>query len=457
MMLMPRAGDGRQQIATRTVLSATTAGLVLLALFHVRRDGRNIPLAEDWLMVPALLGKEPRFWSWVWAQNNEHRAPISRLLYLGLLRTTHDFRVGMLANIALAAGVTILLLVGVARARGGRSSVADLVIPLTVLHLGHWENLMWGWQLAFLLVFALLAVILFVLATAPLPLSTGAAALLALAVVLLPFGGGTALPFVPPMVVALIVLSCDPRIAAPSRILLRVGAAGSSLAIAWYFVGWVRPTWVPANPGSAATGRTLAHVLALSWGPAAEGHWRLALLATVIAVGGAVVAFASSVRGTHVDRFRLVALASFLVGAGGVALGVAWSRAALVPTVGLPDRYALATLPILLGSYLALVTLHPWPGNAPSRSRRSASAVGIAMALVSVVALPLNMHQGASWQHWYDSGAAAVLADIDRGSTTAVLARNHREYLMHWDESGLAWRIELLRAAHIGPFARALG
>lgn len=60
------------------------AGIVL---DYVARFARNIPLSEDWLMVPALAGREPDFWGWVWSQNNEHRLPVPRLVYPGAART----------------------------------------------------------------------------------------------------------------------------------------------------------------------------------------------------------------------------------------------------------------------------------------------------------------------------------------------------------------------------------
>jgi len=63
------------------------AGVLAFAL-GIALYGRSIPLAEDWNMVPALLGHEPNVPAWLWAQNNEHRLPVARAIYLALLEFT---------------------------------------------------------------------------------------------------------------------------------------------------------------------------------------------------------------------------------------------------------------------------------------------------------------------------------------------------------------------------------
>jgi len=50
--------------------------------------GRNVPLAEDWIMVSPLVGQETDLLKWLWAQNNEHRLPLQKAVYLGLLKAS---------------------------------------------------------------------------------------------------------------------------------------------------------------------------------------------------------------------------------------------------------------------------------------------------------------------------------------------------------------------------------
>ena len=79
--------------------------MLLAALACIARWGRNIPLAEDWLLVPALTGHEPSIPDWLWAQNNEHRVALPKLVYLGLLAVTADFRSGMVLSVLLLAAL----------------------------------------------------------------------------------------------------------------------------------------------------------------------------------------------------------------------------------------------------------------------------------------------------------------------------------------------------------------
>jgi hypothetical protein len=101
--------------------------MMLVALACIAKYGRNIPLAEDWLLVAPLTGNEPDLTSWLWAQNNEHRVPLPRLILLALLKITNgDFRAGMFFNV-ITLGVIAFATIQVARhLRGGRTSFVDL-------------------------------------------------------------------------------------------------------------------------------------------------------------------------------------------------------------------------------------------------------------------------------------------------------------------------------------------
>ena len=93
-----------------TIVWATWAAMLLVALACIVRYGRNIPLAEDWLLVPPMTGHEPHLGSWLWAQNNEHRLPLPRLVLLGLLVATRDFRAGMVLNVVSLAALAAAMI-----------------------------------------------------------------------------------------------------------------------------------------------------------------------------------------------------------------------------------------------------------------------------------------------------------------------------------------------------------
>ena len=136
-------------------LPALVVGLVWLGMFAsdlwlIRAYGRNVPYLDDWELVPQLTGQNPVDLTWLFAQHNEHRIPLPRLLLLGLYRATGlDFRAGMYFNaIALAALALAMMLV--ARAVRGRASLFDAVFPLLLLNWGHWQNLLWSWQVQYI-------------------------------------------------------------------------------------------------------------------------------------------------------------------------------------------------------------------------------------------------------------------------------------------------------------------
>ena len=62
--------------------------------------GTNAPYADEWEFVPALVGAEPAL-PWLWQQHNEHRMVLPRAVYLLLFKLTHDFRAGMLVQVAM--------------------------------------------------------------------------------------------------------------------------------------------------------------------------------------------------------------------------------------------------------------------------------------------------------------------------------------------------------------------
>src|SRR5262249_37209749 len=118
---------------------ALWAVMVSIVVCCITVYGRNVPLAEDWEMVPAQTGHESNLLEWLWAQNNEHRLPLQKAVYLVLLKASGgDFRIGMVANTLMLAGLSLAMILTARRLRGGRTRVADAFFPLALLHLGHW-------------------------------------------------------------------------------------------------------------------------------------------------------------------------------------------------------------------------------------------------------------------------------------------------------------------------------
>src|SRR5262245_53742275 len=80
-----RSGRLRDRIGLITSWGVWVAMTIALLLF-VRQYSRNIPYMDDFAMVSVMTGTEPVSLRWAWAQHNEHRPLISRLIMAGLTR-----------------------------------------------------------------------------------------------------------------------------------------------------------------------------------------------------------------------------------------------------------------------------------------------------------------------------------------------------------------------------------
>ena len=431
----------RRDLWSAAVVWATTAALTAVGVVHIGVHGRNLPLAEDWHLVRPLTGAEPSFWGWVWAQNNEHRMPVARLVHLGLLEVFDDFRAGAVFDTLLMAAVAAVLIL-VARRLRGRTALVDAAFPLLLLHPGNWENLFWSWQMQFVVVAAATLVLLAALAGSTDPPSRRTTRVAAAVLVVLPLGGGTALPLVPFAIAAVLALAWSPR-AEPAARWTAVAASVLSVALTGlYFVGWEAATWYPDNPGPPETIETAGKLLALGWGPVARGHYALLALLTAAVLVPAAVLVVRGVRRAGPRRRLALALGLFLAGVAATAGAVAYGRAALVPTEGLADRYVIVTVPAIIGAWFVAQRLGS-PGV-----RRIVHGLVLAGA---VVVLPMNWQRGYEWRDWYVGEARAVERDIEAGVTAEELPDRHGDFLMHWDRNELVRRIELLRGAGIGP------
>jgi len=435
--------------ASDFIVWSVWAMMLLAALACIARWGRNIPLAEDWLMVPALTGHEPSIPEWLWAQNNEHRVALPKLVYLGLLAVTGDFRSGMVFSVLLLAALAAALILTVRRIRGGTASITDAVFPVALLHIGNWENLVWGWQLQFVLSVVLTGAVLVAIVRDPLPTRT-TLAVAAVALVLLPLSGANGLILTIALTPWMLAAAAGRRHADPrgSRLAIAAGCMAVAL-VGLYFVDYVRPTWNAPSPGITATAKTALKVLGLGFGPAANGHWAIAVAAAGLVLAPAcflAARLALRPDGTGPDRVRAFGVASFLGGMLVLAAAIGWGRAAgMVQTNTLPDRYALLAVPALLAAYLALELYAP---------RNWGAAGQAALAAGFVLLVPLNTEAGFRWRDWYVAGMQRVENDLADGVTSDALAGRHRGFLLHWNEELLRTDLGLLRNAGIGPFHR---
>jgi hypothetical protein len=134
---------------------ALTAAAVPPALVArmVARDGLNVPFLDDWHVLPLLEKAQAgtlRLGDF-WAQHNEHRPVLARLLLLGLARLTGwDLRWELGANVAMALATLGVL---AALIKQTLQPIAPRITPWIILvtsiltfSLVQWQNWLWGWQ-----------------------------------------------------------------------------------------------------------------------------------------------------------------------------------------------------------------------------------------------------------------------------------------------------------------------
>lgn len=424
------------------VWAVTLAGI----LAAIVRDGRNVPFEEDWLMVAAMTGHEPDLPQWLWSQNSEHRLPLPRLVNLGLLGATGDLRATMvfdtLALAALAAGMIL-----VARRLRGRTSLADAFFPLLMLHLGNWDNLLWAWQIQFVLPTVLAGTVLLAIVARPTLATPWTACGGGLALVCLPLSGANGLLLAPPLAAWFIWQTWAGRgePGAPAAFRRAAGLAGclTLLLCGLYFMGYESSPWNAPSPGPGATLVTAGKFLGLSLGPVAAHAWLLFGGAVAFVFLCALVAAVLALE-NPADRRRALGVLAFLAAALAMALAVGWGRAGRAAETGrMPSRYVLLAAPGMCAAYFALLLY----GTA--RSRR---LLPLGLAILAALLFPLNTREGLKRRDWFGAGMRAFEEDLDAGASAAALAREHHPFLLHWDEPLMVTGLRQLHEAGVGPF-----
>jgi hypothetical protein len=427
--------------------------MMLVVLAGFLYNARNLPLAEDWLLVPMLTGNEPNLMEWLWAQNNEHRVPLPKAILMALLRLSGgDFRAGMLFNIAII-GATAAAAIMVARSvRGGRTRLTDVFFPVLLLHLGHWENLYWGWQLTQILPTLLAIAMLLVLVRYRDLAEPRAAAVACATLLMLPLCGANGLMFVPLPALWIGYRGVEHlRTSTASRAagVAMTGCAVLALALcAAYFIDYRRPDWLMPNPGVVPSLTVAAQFLAFGLGPAVQRAWgpAAAFSAGVMLVAG-VVAVRALWTASGPERSRAIGVLLFVANTGAFVLAIGWGRAGALDVFGYwPLRYVLMAAVAFCAAYL-VAELY-----AAHALRRT---IQLALAAIVVLLVPLNTLDGGVWGRWYRGGSAALERDIAAGLAPAEVARRHREFLIHWwDAPRLAEAMRMLEAEKLGMFAR---
>lgn len=333
---------------------AATALLAALAAYTVARCALRFPFADDFDLA---LDKWPPSAAWLWAQHNEHRLPLVKLLLAACARHG-DFRVG----VWLSVGIMTTACAWIARER---LVVAVLVAALLL----NPQSNAWRWDVELQ---SVLGVALFLVAFAHARTARGTrdAFVVAAASLLLPLTGGSGILFSGATIVTAFVLARDRTLPDRARAIFVAGALITIAIDALWLRGWTRP---PAHAAYvahslSALASIAARLLVAPLGSVAE---RAPVIVAVVVVV-ALVAIAIT---TTAERRAVAAI--FFGGALAALAAIAIARTGRGWIFGLEAHYGLVIAPLYV---VALV--------AAPRTRASdlVSGAVAALALVACVA-----------------------------------------------------------------------
>jgi hypothetical protein len=413
--------------------------------------GRNIPIAEDWLMVKPLTGNEPNFIKWLWHQNNEHRIPLPKLIYLFFLKITNgDFRCGMFVNVFFIGLLTAILIKVFNHIRGGKTEYTDAFFPIIFLHIGNWPNLFWSWQIGFVLPTVLTCLLIMIIIQYSNLLSLRLAIVASICLISLPLCGANGLIYLLPLIPWLAyegylhVRGHEPGASRKVGYLLLAAILLTILIVIIYFIGYIRPWWNPPSPNLTATLKTGAKFLALAFGPSASISWHLSTaIVLILVITSTILLLFVIIKTKGRELQRAIGLLFFMGASLVFALAMGWGRAALVPTLGLPIRYVLLAIPTLVICYST------WELYGLPVMR---NIVKWSLFLSMLVLFYNNTREGLSYRNYHVLGSDAVIQDIRQGVPHSELVKRHQNFLLHWDKQLLRSSMEQLKNAGMGPF-----
>lgn len=420
-------------------------GIMVLAVY-----AHNVPFHDEWSYVERATGETSVTPGWLWQQHNEHRIPLPRLVYLGLVKIAgYDVRACMLFNLLGLAGLALALVL-VARELRGQTTVTDAFFPLVLLHLGHWENMLWGFQVQFITSTFLAGFVLIAIVCHPERLPLGWVAAIGLAVIGLGLSGSNGLALVPALSCWLMVVG----------LLQNQGARGQGQLIppwglagfAWVLVGLYLLDF-DASKHHGGSSPTLTQVvptflqfLAMSLGPGVggEGIWLGVSLAVILLSLATTLLLSRVFWKIPGERLRSAGMIFFMAGIGCLGLGIAWGRCLLGSDGGLCSRYAALAAPLLCCIYLAWLVYGP-PIVRNLISFGLLAAMGLAIIPNEMIGLDAGRGRHL-WQQAFEE-------DVRGGASDAALIEEYFPRESYPDD--MAAKMECLRRANAGVFKRA--
>ena len=406
----------------------------------------RIPFYDDVEMATALHPEAIRDLDWLWSLHNEHRIPLPRLLFVGLVEATGDFRAPMHLEVVILAALSAAMILAVGRIRG-RTEYADAFFPLLFLHWGNTENLLMGFQISLMLPAAFGCLVWMSAAVSGAVPSRAAIAVAGLSLLMLPLCGGHGLTQVPALTAWLglsglaLVLSRDP-VARRRGWAMGVFALLSCALVGVYFVGFQFPPGSEQAHSLARVARTTGQFLSLALGPGAKGLWPWSIwfVGLAGAAGLALLARAFALRPEQ--RLRASALVAGMLGILTMGLAAGYGRAGDYEDYGFALRYVTLPAPLLCAAYFA------WTMYARPESARFFQTL---LCTAAAAMLAENVRVGLDYAGGRAGLAAGIESDIAEGRTLEDVAARHW-HEVYTSQEGCEGRFGLLARGGYAPF-----
>jgi hypothetical protein len=390
------------------------------------------------------VGDEPVTLKWLWSQHNEHRIFLPRLLYLALVRGSgYDFRAGMYWNALMLIGASAALIVTARRIRA-RTVFSDAFFPLVLLNWGQSENMLWSFQIAFVLG-AVLSIVVLVLVAPPGCIKFSSALALGGCTLVGPLVGGNGVALVPALALCTFVAGCQlpSHRRAPWRrySVWLLGALALGL-FAWYFTSYHQPDVHPVSHDYARTLRAAAQFLAVGFGAGTRSAAPWVTYVTLIlwATGGVtlVAVLLDDLR----EGPRALRLFLFLSALACLAVGTAWARIEQGEGATFASRYATLAAPFWCGLYFVFEL---------TKSRPLRGLAQTCLLLVAAAFVVKNADDGMGWGNMLLKAKSDFHAALRARPIIDDFARTHSETCNYGQEL-CARSMRALRRHGVGEF-----
>jgi hypothetical protein len=412
------------------------------AFWFVAKFSGNVPLWDEWLLVPVLTHEQPITWSWLWSQHNEHRIPLPRLIHIGLARISNtDFRAGAFLNVALISALSAQLVLAARRLRGCYR-FTDLALPLALLHWGNYDNLLWSFQVPFSTSTWLTTTLLILIAGSRGKLTAVQSWCAGAMLFALSLCGAQGAPVVLLTTAWLAWGEISDARLNGKRLAVRLGRLALP-ALACAVVGCCFLNGCQAPPQNPHAGgwkalRAALEFFAAGLGQATVSVWPFFSIVMLALCGVVFAALLRAWKTGPADRYAIGGLLLFMAGMLVLAAAIGMARGLYGSGAGATPRYSWLAAPVCCWAYLAATRF--------MRPAVAARVQGCLLLCLTVLVVE-NSRLGLVWAAERRQTMEALERDVSDGVPCERLEHKYFSRL-----ACTAGNLELLRRAGAGPY-----